>query len=218
MNKVHPWIRLNRVIRDIHIKDVLSGCKVPNMRQSIEKEAKCKCIRCREVKDRTIGDMFLKVRRYYSSGGFEYFISFESNDEKIIYGFLRLRVPDNEGKEKKELLPELVNSALIRELHVYGAMSAVGSRAGKQHLGIGTKLLLKAEQISVANGYTKINVISGIGVRSFYNKRGYALVTEHGFVQKNIQVNLFLGFYYYVVRLFLSFFQFFAHIRFIKFY
>lgn len=196
-NKVHPWIRLNRVIRDININDVLSGCKVPNMRQSIQSLANCRCIRCREVKDRTIGDMFLKIRYYYSSGGFEYFLSYESNDEKIIYGFLRLRIPD---KKNINILPELIDSSLIRELHVYGAVSAVGSSSGKQHFGIGTKLLLKAEHISLANGFNKINIISGIGVRNFYKKRGYTLVTPNGFVQKNIITNYFLVLLYYFIH------------------
>ena len=53
--RVHPWIRLNRVIRDIPGDIVVAGNNYTNMRQlliqTLEKEGKyCKCIRCREIK------------------------------------------------------------------------------------------------------------------------------------------------------------------------
>ena len=37
------------------------------------------------------------MRRYNGNGGIEYFISFESDDEKLIYGFARLRISDEAG-------------------------------------------------------------------------------------------------------------------------
>ena len=66
---------------------------------------------------------------------------------------------------------------MIRELHVYGRVNPVGHnlQKGAQHLGIGKRLLDMAETISAANGYTDIAVISGIGVRDYYRKRGYHL-------------------------------------------
>ena len=47
--KMHPWIRLNRVIRDIPEKEIQGGCMNPNMRQDLAIIANCKCIRCREA-------------------------------------------------------------------------------------------------------------------------------------------------------------------------
>ena len=53
--QVHPWIRLNRVIRDIPSQYILGGHNNPNMRQELiaemmkRKGKKCSCIRCREV-------------------------------------------------------------------------------------------------------------------------------------------------------------------------
>ena len=41
--------------------------------------------------------MKLIVRKYKASGGDEYFISFESKDEKYIYGFCRLRLSKELG-------------------------------------------------------------------------------------------------------------------------
>ena len=54
--KVHPWIRLNRVVRDIPSNYILGGVDAPNMREEIQAEMKrqgkvCRCIRCREVGD-----------------------------------------------------------------------------------------------------------------------------------------------------------------------
>ena len=52
--RVFPWIRLNRVIRDIPNQHILGGNQNTNMRQELQREMKkrgldCKCIRCREV-------------------------------------------------------------------------------------------------------------------------------------------------------------------------
>ncbi|KAJ8601189.1 hypothetical protein CTAYLR_003217 [Chrysophaeum taylorii] len=54
--KVHPWIRLNRVIRDIPSNYILGGVDVPNMREDVlaamrRAGKRCRCIRCREVGD-----------------------------------------------------------------------------------------------------------------------------------------------------------------------
>lgn len=189
---MHPWIRLNRVIRDIPLAYINGGCAEPNMRQTLSKLSDCKCIRCREVKNKNvnINDLFRKIRIYNASDGIEIFISYESEDEKVIYGFLRLRVhKKKKNSENTEVFSELKNSALIRELHVYGCLSKVGKNAaGSQHKGIGSNLLQDAEQLSILYGYRIINVISGIGVRNYYRKRGYTTTTKHGYLQKKISL------------------------------
>ena len=53
---MHPWIRLNRVVRDIPSNYILGGVDAPNMREEILSEMRrqgkvCRCIRCREVGD-----------------------------------------------------------------------------------------------------------------------------------------------------------------------
>lgn len=55
-SKVHPWIRLNRVVRDIPSNYILGGVDAPNMRQDVlaamrRAGLRCRCIRCREVGD-----------------------------------------------------------------------------------------------------------------------------------------------------------------------
>jgi len=65
----------------------------------------------------------------------------------------------------------------------------VGSKANSeengsvQHFGFGSKLLAKAEAITLENGFEKIAVISGVGVRDYYRKKGY-LDTDHYLVKR----------------------------------
>ena len=59
--------------------------------------------------------------------GMEYFISFESNDENILYGFVRLRL----NREWHDVLPHLHDHAMIQELHVYGSHTNVGKTSPK---------------------------------------------------------------------------------------
>ena len=188
--KVHPWIRLNRVIRDIPNEYIIGGNNVTNLRQYLiqmlkDQGKKCKCIRCREVRYKQKFDgIKLIVRQYESSGGQEYFISYESLNEETIFGFLRLRLSKNAGIG---CIKEIENSALIRELHVYGKMMPTDKRNeinGMQHRGYGKKLMKKAEEIAIRNGYNRMAVISGIGVKNYYRKIGYH--SEGTFMVKNL--------------------------------
>jgi elongator complex protein 3 len=104
-------------------------------------------------------------------GGQEIFLSYETPDMSVLFGLLRLRLPYEPATQLTE------NSALIRELHVYGQMVPVGSdgdgREAWQHRGIGAKLLRRAEELAAENGYKQIVVISGIGVKQYYQRHGY---------------------------------------------
>lgn len=178
--KIHPWIRIERVIRDIPAQDIDGGTKTSDMRNVIQDYMKahqmiCKCIRCREVKNKVIdsNNMKLIIRTYNAHKGIEYFISYEDNEETTIYGFCRMRLSPDSGAN---IIKELKNTAMIRELHVYGKMQPVGSTKGKdsaQHLGLGKKLMAKAEEIAKDNGYVRISVIAGEGVKNYYRKLGY---------------------------------------------
>ena len=185
--RVHPWIRLNRVVRDIPIQYVSGGLDVPNLRQDLLREMgergwACKCIRCREVGDRAaeVGVPSLVCRGYEASGASEYFLSFESADRSIILGFVRLRLRPaaaTDDDDEEEAFPELRGAALIRELHVYGQLIATENRAGSdaQHTGLGRKLMAEAERRARAHGCRRVAVIAGIGTRGYYRKLGYEL-------------------------------------------
>ena len=186
---VHPWIRNNRIVRDIPNGYIVAGVKTSSQRQDyqkamIDRGLTCRCIRCREAGRHNAdpADGELVVRTYYAQGGTEYFISWESKDKAVLFGFLRLRIP--KYMDTHTVFPELAQTALIRELHVYGRTFAVGEQAknGKtgdtpvaQHLGIGQKLLLAAENLARFSAFERIAVISGVGVRNYYERFGYRL-------------------------------------------
>ncbi|MFW5888280.1 MAG: elongator complex protein 3 [Patescibacteria group bacterium] len=172
---IPPYVRVIRLIRDIPEESIVAGNKITNLRQLIKEEGvECECIRCREAKDRrySLSDVESDIIAYQASGGVEYFISYVSKDKKTLFGFCRLRLPG--GKESKK--NALSGAALVRELHIYGELTPVGERSGKvQHTGLGKKLMAKGEKMAKANGYKKMAVISGVGVRSYYRKMGYRL-------------------------------------------
>lgn len=191
---VPKWIRICRLIRDIPGgKDgyIIGGNSVTNLRQVIDKYMdlqgwKCYCIRCREVRNRKKEEMYLHCLNYEASGGIEYFISYENQDATVLYGFLRLRLSKNSGLG---YITELTHTAIIRELHVYGIVSKVGNKSEKciQHSGLGKKLLQEAEKLALQNGYKRIAVISGVGVRNYYRKQGYT--SGKYYLIKNLETN-----------------------------
>ena len=71
----------------------------------------------------------------------------------------------------------LKDSAIIRELHVYGKAMEMGETNVKssQHKGLGEQLLTLAEEMAKKEGVKKLAIISGVGVREYYRKRGYKL-------------------------------------------
>jgi elongator complex protein 3 len=143
-----------------------------------KQKLKCRCIRCREVKNDISGaeNAELSIYEYDASKGKEYFICFENKETDILYGFLRLRITKN---IRTDIIPEIKDCALIRELHVYGPVLKVSGDTNyksSQHFGFGRKLMAQAEKIALNNGYYKLAVISGVGVRNYYRKLGYELI------------------------------------------
>jgi elongator complex protein 3 len=73
--------------------------------------------------------------------------------------------------------PELSDAALVRELHVYGSLVPVGEDAREseewQHRNYGRVLLSRAEEIATGAGFSRLAIISGIGVRPYYKRQGY---------------------------------------------
>lgn len=68
----------------------------------------------------------------------------------------------------------LKDSAMIREVHVYGKVQKIHSHVDSaQHLGLGTKLINRAFEISHNAGYARVNVISAVGTREYYRSLGF---------------------------------------------
>ena len=188
--KVQKYKRLNRIIRDIpgHYIEGGYSTKFVNMRQLLQDDMRanhwgCKCIRCREVKGNQVppDNIKLNIEKYRASGGDEYHISFDTNCEKnYLIGFLRLRLA-RLAEEDAMILPSIKGCALIRELHVYSNLNDVGNsiEGSLQHKGYGRQLVAKAEEVAKENGYRKVAIISGTGVRGYYKKLGYQLIDTY---------------------------------------
>lgn len=172
-----PYVRIIRLIRDIPGESIVDGNKITNLRQVMkDKGVECSCIRCREAKDTDFQkdrqkNMKLKIRKYKVTGGEEQFVSFESSDGKVLYGFVRLFLPEIDNND----LLGLNDSAIIRELHVYGQLVVRGGDQKVQHAGLGKKLMAEAEKQAKSAKFRKMAVISGVGVRGYYRKLGYRL-------------------------------------------
>ena len=180
--KIHKDTRLNRIIRDIPESSIVGGNRISNLRETViekinkDKLKPCPCIRCREIKDGQfiINNLKLDIYKRFKAGSDDYFISFEDNLGKL-YGLARLRLLNINS----DCLPLLKNSAIIREVHVYGATVKTNQQDNTkpQHSGLGQLLVKKCEEIALEKGYNKIFITSGEGVIRYYeNKLGYKLI------------------------------------------
>jgi len=157
------YVRIVRLIRDIPADDIVAGNMITNLRQELQKEGVvCRCIRCREPKN-NINNGKIKITKYETLGGKEYFAAVESKDGETLLGFGRLRI----SQDSK------ISKALIRELHIYGQLVPVGENKKVQHAGWGKKLVAEMEKIAKKNKAQNIAVISGVGVKEYYRKLAY---------------------------------------------
>ena len=171
---IPEFVRLQRIQRDIPANLIVAGSKHSNFRQLAQNCLKrhgkhCRCIRCREIgRLPSVADAGIQVLQYEACGGQEFFISAVSGDSLI--GFARLRFPSSVYR------PELEESAILRELHVYGSLVPVGMDAESeewQHRNFGRVLLARAEEIALGANYRHLAIMSGIGVRPYYRRQGY---------------------------------------------
>jgi elongator complex protein 3 len=186
---VPKYVRISRVLRDIPAKFITAGCKDSLrgvIRQHMEQRGiECQCIRCREYghrarEGREAGEPRLVRLDYGAAGGKEVFLSFEDENETL-FAILRMRIqPKMESGG---------NSALIRELHVYGPEVPLAGQntEAAQHKGLGKALLREAERIAAGEfGARQMTILSGIGAREYYRtefgyqSRGDYMVRELG--------------------------------------
>ena len=184
---VPRWVRIQRIQRDIPSNLIAAGVKKGDLRTLVKNKlkmegARCECIRCREIghiqyaskNALEITDVKLIVNQYHASQGKELFLSFEDETQDILIGSLRLRYPSQHAHR-----PEIqqARTMLVRELHVYGPLVRVGSKAENnewQHRGWGERLLKEAERISKEMfDADSVGVLAGIGTRNYYKRFGY---------------------------------------------
>ncbi len=174
---VPKYVRISRVMRDIPPSFITAGCKNSLrgvIKQQMEQRGiECKCIRCREYGHRArdgweIGEPRMVRMDYEASGGREILLSFEDGAETL-FGLLRMRIQTK----------PVENSAMIRELHVYGPEVPLSEQKEEaaQHKGLGKALLHEAERIASEEFQAKkMLVLSGVGAREYYRTEfGYSL-------------------------------------------
>lgn len=171
------YVRISRVIRDISAGDILAGTTTANLRQLVdarlaETGAQVREIRSREiaVADIDLARLSLACVDYHAAGARERFLQWVTPDG-MIAGFLRLS------------LPEAGDTAMIRELHVYGRTARLHSQlpGAAQHTGLGKQLVERAEHLARSAGYRTLDVISAVGTRGYYRNLGFI---DEGLYQK----------------------------------
>jgi elongator complex protein 3 len=176
LERTPSYCRVTRVIRDFSAHDIAAGNRVANLREVAERELRdrggvCRDIRAREIREAEFIPEQLRSTEwvYQTSVGDEYFLEFSTPEDRLV-AFLRLCLPRSPLPE-----PELRGSALIREVHVYGGSLGLGRRAdGKaQHIGLGKRLIDRAEKLTQQRGLPNLAVISAVGTRAYYRSLGF---------------------------------------------
>ena len=184
------YCRLTRVIRDIPSPDIVAGNKLTNFRQIAEEHMKAHGVRSKDIRAREIRglqfaaeDLEFETVNYKTSTSQELFLQFVVDEAaladqletaepgyKRVVGFLRLSLPKTDS-----FIAELAGAAMIREIHVYGKMAQIGKKSGgkAQHLGVGTALIEKAVEQATVAGFERLAVISAVGTREYYRKKGF---------------------------------------------
>ncbi|HUI38468.1 MAG TPA: tRNA uridine(34) 5-carboxymethylaminomethyl modification radical SAM/GNAT enzyme Elp3 [Thermoplasmata archaeon] len=175
---VPPWVRIQRIQRDIPARLIADGVRTSNLRQvALARLAasggRCRCLRCREPgrPHRTDPEaLVLREAEYPASRGREHFLSFEDPGSDTVAAFLRLRFPADPSEGGLE-------GPVIRELKVVGPEVPVGAAPSRsvdlQHRGLGRTLVARAEEIARSAGHRRLFVRSAVGTRPYYRSLGY---------------------------------------------
>ncbi len=181
------YCRIMRIMREIPPDYLVAGITKIDLRRDFESSLKSSKLKnkIKEIRFREIGfairdglkinnKIGFKVTKYRASCGDEYFLEIV-NKGNILFGLLRLRI--NQDK-----------TAIIREVHVYGQALKINEKAKKlgQHSGLGKMLMKKAEKIVLKEKIRKLKIISGVGVRKYYEKLGYRIDTEKIYMIKKL--------------------------------
>lgn len=179
------YCRLTRVVRDIPSFEILAGNKRGNLRQMVTQEllqddATLRDIRAREPSGRQLdpASLQLEALSYATTAGTELFLQFVESETRTIGGFARLFLPTLPAESP---CPELAESAILREVHIYGQSLPLGRRAqdgsdtSPQHQGMGRQLIAEASRLAKEAGFATLSVISAMGTREYYANLGFDL-------------------------------------------
>ena len=164
-------------MRDFSSHDIVAGTKETHFREVAERRLaelglRSRDIRAREGRGTAVAPAALRLGalEYATSSGREVFFELSTPGDRLA-AFLRLSLP-----RERSYVAEIAESALIRELHVYGSALPLGERAdGKaQHAGLGRRLVEEAARRARVAGHRELAVISAVGTRDYYRRLGFA--------------------------------------------
>lgn len=180
--------RVSRMIRDFSAGDILAGDKTANLRQHAQQAALAAALargetihemRTREIVRGVIDptEIELKEHRFPTSSGEDVFLEWVEPGNRLV-GFLRLALPARElPADLTAGTPYSPDTAVIREVHVYGLLADVGGGAeNAQHRGLGTQLVERAADVAREAGFSRLAVISAVGTRGYYERLGFSPV------------------------------------------
>ncbi|MCI4361193.1 MAG: tRNA uridine(34) 5-carboxymethylaminomethyl modification radical SAM/GNAT enzyme Elp3, partial [Thermoplasmata archaeon] len=181
---VPPWVRIQRIQRDIPARLIAAGVRAGNVREWAVRELartgrRCRCLRCREVGRRarpSRDDLVPTSLEFEAAYGRESFLAWEDPATDTIAAFLRLRFPSDRTVGG-------LDGPVIRELKTLGPEIPVGGAGGGagsyQHAGFGTELVGRAEELARSRGFDRLYVMSAIGTREYYRRHGYVTAGAH---------------------------------------
>ncbi len=191
------WVRVQHVQRDIPASRIEAGPKRRNIRQLVEEKLMREGVGIREIRFREVGRAHrrgvpvrfdhaeITEERYSAGEGTEIFLSVEDREMDVLFGVLRLRIPS----KKAHRWEVCGNTALIREVHVYGPQIPVGEMPtdiAAQHRGFGRMLMKRAEEIAFGEyRVRRILVISGVGAREYFRRLGYRRMSGSFYMYKD---------------------------------
>lgn len=197
VSNMPEYVRIQRMQRDIPLHQIEAGLNQGNLRELVHQRMKEAGLRNPTIRFREIGHFQMRTnekinpeniqlirREYEAANGMEIFLSFEDTNLDVLFGFMRLRHPSVDA-----FRPEIVDqpTLIIRELRVYGPVVDIGKRDENawQHLGLGEKMLVAAEEIAKSEFDVKqLLVNSGIGVKEYY--RGFGFIDKGPYLSKAI--------------------------------
>ncbi len=185
---VPEYVRINRTYRDIPAEMILEWSTLSNLRQIVEQKLKKEWrvlteIRSREIKEKKNDPKNATLHEidYKANEWVEHFLTFEDPEDRTIFSLLRLRIPSQHFSGEKHFIPELQDTAIIREIHTFWDQLSIGEKWSTfgQHIGFGKRLIARAEEIAKTYGIKKMAVIAWVWVRPYYVKRWYHLEGEY---------------------------------------
>ena len=199
-----PWVRIARLFRDFqqateknkgHGYDSTTLCNNLSqivMDKLLEDGDESQDIRTQEVRSKEVNIKNKKINtyKYHCANGMEYFCSINApdiNNNSKLLGLMRVRF-----NNKPSPCKYVKDSAIVREVHVYGNYTPVGQIEKKtyQHRGYGKYLLVLAETMAYIRGFKSIVVLSAAGTVNYYSKSGYY---RHGrYSKKDLTFMLFI--------------------------